>query len=350
MGFPGGHTARLAALPWGLERHHNLSDFDGLHGRSKAEQIVEMAARSGFTQVLGPTHLLSGPNDPWLRRDIAMMEWTRQAVSTFGGDIGLIYSLAVPMKVLRKRVERSALIAAMADALCDAIWLKIENFGDDATGEKTAAYIEASGDFHERGIPVVGDHVGGLPGLGALAFGGIGGIAHGVTMQQGFKPAKWRRSPERTHGGPVRRVYLPQLDMLVKPSIARAILTTSPRTRARYGCRDTHCCPNGIHDMVDRPARHALYQRAREVEWLSNTPQTIRVASYLDERVRLVSDNVAAAVGVSGLEETFMQGLRKKQRHMSRFREAMSYLSEATPLNTVAIPPSQRASRDTNAR
>ena len=191
-----------------------------------------------------------------------MMEWTRQAVSTFGGDIGLIYSLAVPMKVLRKRVERSALIAAMADAPCDAIWLKIENFGDDATGEKTAAYIEASGDFHERGIPVVGDHVGGLPGLGALAFGGIGGIAHGVTMQQGFKPAKWRRSPERTHGGPVRRVYLPQLDMLVKPSIARHTHNIAAYSPLRF---ETPTVARMAY-MTWSTAQHGMhYQRAREV-------------------------------------------------------------------------------------
>ena len=152
LGLPGGHTALLATLPWGLERHHNLSDFEGPVGRLKADQIVEMAARNRFTQVLGPTHLLSGPNDPWLRRDIDMMEWTREAVVASGTDLGLIYSLAVPMEVLRKRVERQALITAIADAPCDAIWLKVENFGDDATGEKMAAYIEACRDFHDRGI------------------------------------------------------------------------------------------------------------------------------------------------------------------------------------------------------
>ena len=48
-------------------------------------------------------------------------------------------------------------------------------------GEKAAAYIEACRDFHKQGIPVIGDHVGGLPGLAALAFGAVGGIAHGVT-------------------------------------------------------------------------------------------------------------------------------------------------------------------------
>ena len=346
MGLPGGHKSQLAALPWGLDRHNILSDFEGSAGRSRAAQIVEMAVRDNFTQVLGPTHLLVGPNDPWLRRDIAMMEWTQQAIAASGTNLGLIYSLAVPMEVLRKHVERQALFAAIADAPCGAIWLKIENFGDDATGEKTVAYIEACRGILERNISVVGDHLGGLPGLGALAFGAVGGIAHGVTMLQAFKASSWRRPVVRGRGGLSWRVYLPKLDMLVKPAVARALLETSPRIRGRYGCRDTHCCPHGIQDMIDRPARHALYQRAREVEWLSGTPQTIRVTRYLDERVRWVSDNVAAVASVAGLEGELQKSFIKKQGKLSRFRQAMARLAEEDISASVAIPPRRWAERD----
>ena len=76
MGFPHAHNAALAALPWGLERHHSIADFEGGEGRRRAEQIVEAAVASGFTQVIGPTHFLNSVSDPWLRRDIAMMNWT----------------------------------------------------------------------------------------------------------------------------------------------------------------------------------------------------------------------------------------------------------------------------------
>lgn len=346
MGLPGGHTAQLAALPWGLERHHNITDFEGAAGRTITAQIVETAVANGFTQILGPTHLLSGPNDPWLRRDIDVMGWTRDSISASETDLDLIYSLAVPMEVLRRHAERKALIAAIADAPCDAIWLKIENFGDDATGEKTVAYIDACRDFHERGIPVVGDHVGGLPGLGVLAFGAVGGIAHGVTMRQKFQAAGWRRPPISSSGGPAWRVYLPQLDMLMKPTVAQALLGRSTRIWGRYGCRDTHCCPHGVRDMIDRPARHALYQRAREVEWLSNTPETLRVVRYLDERVRPVSDDVAAMAGISGLDEKLQKSLIKKQGNVSRFRQAMAHLAEAAPPKSVAVSPQRRATRD----
>jgi hypothetical protein len=346
MGLPGGHTDKLAALPWGLERHHIVADFEGRDGRERAQQIAEFASTNGFTQILGPTHLLSGPNDPWLRRDIDMMVWTADRIRAMRNEIGLIYPLAVPMDVLRKRAERAALISAITNAPCDGIWLKIENFGDDATGEKAAAYIEACRDFHERGVPIVADHVGGLPALGALAFGAVGGIAHGVTMQQNFKASSWRRPRVPSSGGPAWRVYLPQLDMLVKPAVAEAFLARSTRVRGRYGCRDTHCCPHGVRDMISRPARHALYQRAREIERLSSTPQTIRVRRYLDEHVRRVSDDVAAAASLSGLDEQFQRALHNKQREMSRFRQAMTYLAEESPSETVAAAPVRRGASD----
>jgi hypothetical protein len=80
MGFQGSHNERLAALPWGLERHHQPSDFAGVEGRGRAEQVVEFARTHGFTQVLGPTHLLGSPNDRWLRRDIEMMGWTHDSI------------------------------------------------------------------------------------------------------------------------------------------------------------------------------------------------------------------------------------------------------------------------------
>ena len=343
MGFPGGHTESLAALPWGLERHHNVTDFDGDAGRKRASQIVETAASLGFTELLGPTHLLGSPNDPWLRRDISMMERVAEEISQRSAKLDLIYSLAVPMDVLRRRPERSALVAAIADAPCNAIWLKIENFGDDASGEKTAAYIEACRDFHERGIPVVGDHIGGLPGLAALAFGAVGGISHGVTMQQNFKAANWRRPPDAGGGGSVRRVYLPQIDMLLKPTVASTLIQSSTRVRALCGCKDTHCCPHGVRDMIGRPARHALYQRAREIDAIATTPETVRVSRYLDERVRRVSDDVAAVAGMTGLNADLQKALQKKQGEVSRFRQAMAHLAEVAPPESIAVAPPKRS-------
>lgn len=344
MGLPGSYSEALATLPWGKSQgHHAISDFDGEAGSSRAAHIVNFALKHACTQVLGPTHLIGDPNDPWLRRDIAAMTATADYIQRSGGNLGLIYSLALPVSVLRNDLRRSAIVAATGNVPCHAIWLKVENFGDDATGEKTAAYIKACRDFHARGLPLIADHVGGLPGLAAVAFGGVGGMAHGVTVNQGFTASAWRRPrKEGRGGGPERRVYLPQLDMLVNPEAARQFILSSQRVRSRHVCRDAHCCARGLDDMLNRPARHALYQRSREIEGLSETPAAVRVARYL-ENVRRVSDDVALAAGFDKVDDGFRKRLQEKQKTLGHFRDAMAHLATISSGESVAIPPLRRS-------
>jgi hypothetical protein len=342
MALPYGHTDGLGSLPWGGERFHRLPDFDLHAGREKASRIVDFALANNFTQVLGPTHLLSGANDPWLRRDIATMGWTADEIARSGKKLGLLYSLALPMTAFRKGDERRAIVSAIADAPYDSIWVKIENFGDTATGEKTAAYIEGCRDLHARQVPVVGDHIGGLPGLGVLAYGGLGGMAHGVTMQQRFSAASWRRPSQARSGGSSWRVYLPGLDLLLKPTAAEGLLS-SPRLKAKCGCHDTHCCPHGVKDMIDRPVRHAMYQRAREIERISFIAPSLRASTYLEEQVRRVSDTVAAVAGLTNLDADLHDSLRRKQGHMRLFRQAMAHFAEASPSESIAMAPTRRA-------
>ena len=95
--------------------------------------------------------------------------------------------------------------------------------------------------------------------------------------------------------------------------------------------------------MINHPARHALYQRAREIEGLSGTPQSTRAARYLDEKVRRISDDVAAVAGISGLEEALQGQLLKKQGGVSRFRQAVAHLAEASPCDSIALAPPRRA-------
>lgn len=346
MSFPGALTEGLAALPWGLGRHHNVTDFEGSEGQRRAAQIVEAAASKGFTQLLGPTHLLNSANDQWLRRDIAMMGRTAEEIARSGAELDLIYPLAVPMTLLRNTAERRAIIAALSDAPYSAIWLKVENFGDDATGEKVAAYVEACQDFHDRGLPLIGDHVGGLPGLGALAFGALGGIAHGVTVQQNFRTSSWRRPRTKGGGfGTVLRVYLPQFDLLLKPQVAERLFAASPKIKAMFGCRDTHCCPHGTRDMLSNPGRHAVYQRAREIQRLSAVPQAMRPSHYLYQNVRRVSDDVAKVAAFPVGDDDLVKSLQTKQREMSRFRQTIAHLVERGNAASAAVAPPRRQGR-----
>jgi hypothetical protein len=85
------------------------------------------------------------------------------------------------------------LVEALRGVPASAIWLQIDRFGSSSTPTAACTYINGAADVHELGLPVVGDHVGGLVGLGMLAFGAVGGIAHGVTMHERFDTSRWRR-------------------------------------------------------------------------------------------------------------------------------------------------------------
>jgi len=347
MGFPGGVTERLSVLPWGLDRPHTVADFDGSAGQRRAVQMAETAISHGCTQLLGPTHFLNSANDPWLRRDIAMMNRVAEEIARNDSEIELIYPLTVPMTLWRDAAERRAIRAAISDVGCAAIWLKVENFGDDATGEKAAAYIEGCRDLHSLGVPLVSDNVGGLPGLGVLALGAVGGIAHGVTVQQNFRTGSWRRPPaEGRRFGLSWRVYVAPLDALLKQGTAQTLFAASPRIKALCGCRDTRCCPHGVPDMVGHPARHAIYQRIRELERLVAVPQSQRATDYLDQNVRKVSDNVAQVAAFPVGDDALAKRLRDKQRQTSLFRQSMARFVEHDQTPSVALVPSRRPARD----
>ena len=97
--------------------------------------------------------------------------------------------------------------------------------------------------------------------------------------------------------------------------------------------------------MIDRPARHALYQRAREIDAVGSTPQSVRVAWYLDEKVRRASDNVAAVAAATGLTKDLQAKLQKKQGEIGRFRQAIAHLAETAPPESIALTPPKRSAR-----
>lgn len=345
MATPSGLVESLSKVSWGGEEFHRVQRFQGRQGRTIVENIVEFAVERNFTQLIGPTHLLSGPNDIWLRTDVEAMGWTRRAIEAAGVQMPLIYSLALPIAVLRDRALRQALLPAVADVPCDAIWLKVENFGDDASGDKLAAYLEACRDFHAAGVPIIADHVGGLPGLASLAFGAVGGIAHGVAVHQNFKASAWRRPRvEGTHGfaPPEKRIYIRQLDAMLSPVDARQLLQSSPRARGQFACNDQHCCPRGVQDMLAHASRHAMYQRAREIERIAHVPQAVRSGTFVDQTVRPVSDDLARVAGFASLPDDVRKKFGKKQTQVSGFRAALTHLSEE-PVPSVAVVPRRRS-------
>ena len=82
--------------------------------------------------------------------------------------------------------------------------------------------------------------------------------------------------------------------------------------------------------MIDRPVRHAMYQRAREIERIGAVAPSVRASTYMDEHVRRVSDTVAGVAALTSLSADLQKSLLKKQGHMSLFRQAMGHFAETS--------------------
>ena len=339
----GSYSDGLGRLPWGLGRQSSLSDFQGREGRQRADDIAAFADARGFSAVLAPTHLIASANDPWFVADRLVATRLRASLPS---RTALFYSLALPLRLLRDPEERQAIVEGLRAVEADALWIKVDNFGSDSSGDKVRTLVEACQDLHQLGIPVVADHAGGLPGLATLAFGATGGIAHGIMMFDSFKASPWKRPRSGTPRVPAPRVYLQGLDMLVSKDQAATLLEHSLRVRGQHACGDPRCCPRGYRDMIDHPARHYLSSRARQVETLSAAPLSQRASLFVNDMVRPRSDALAAAASLRLSDERLTSALMKRHLTMGRFRGALAALADGFEPATVAQCPLSRQQRE----
>src|SRR5712692_1039340 len=132
--------------------------------------------------VLAPSHFVLNARSAWWLIDLKLCEDLRRALDEAGGgDIRIDYSLITAYGTLREPEERRAFMSGLQHLPFENLWLRISDFGADATATAVRRYISAVDDFHALNRPLVSDHVGGLAGLAVTTFGATGAIAHGVS-------------------------------------------------------------------------------------------------------------------------------------------------------------------------
>jgi hypothetical protein len=205
--------------------------------------------------------------------------------------------------------------------------------------------MEAAADFHELGIPTIGDQVGGLVGLSLLAFSATGGLASGITLGERFNSQHWRQKPKPTQHMMHPRVYFPELDLYIKPKEAKALLERS-RFRSQFCCNDSNCCPRGAADMVQMPSRHFMIQRMKQVSELSQIPEQLRPGEFVEQYVRPTTDHVVRFAALDELGETLQARLLAHRKRLDALRVMLGKRASLRRVTSHSVVPATRASRE----
>jgi hypothetical protein len=200
-------------------------------------------------------------------------------------------------------------------------------------------YLDAVVEFHRLGLPLVADHAGGVVGLAFLAFGGVGGLAHGITYGERFDTSHWRQPRPKEGFGLSRRVYVPALDMQLKPREARVLFDLGQRTKAMFACHDNECCPRGLVDMLANRARHFMRQRIDEVAKLSGAPADLRPVRFVDRHLRSTTDKVLAASRLEWPDPAIAKRFEAQRKRLDRMRESLGKLSQEPERSIAKVPP-----------
>lgn len=347
MATIGGYASNMDGLPWSKKRHHALDDLaTTFQQQTMADEIAQFVVRHGFTQVLAPTHLISGADDPWLPVDIALANALRSALDRHGASqVQMHYSLALSYEAFRTTPKRLAVLERLRHASIDGLWLSIPGCGSDSSPTAITRYGDAAVDFHALGVPIVADHAGGLMGLSLLAFGAVGGLAHGVTLGERFDTSSWLKKSEGKPFGAKTRVYIPQIDlMLPRVDAEKFFEAGGGRARSAFGCRDTNCCHRGIDDMLQAPARHFLYQRTQQVAGLGQIPESIRPSQFLEEHLRPASDDALKATKLA-LPDDLAKKTARQAKRMNDLRTTLGPYAKKRRDASFARHPATRIAR-----
>lgn len=349
LALPGGYTKSNAGLPWAdKERMHLPSDFQGMSGRRLIATIGDHAVQHGYTEVLAPTHLLRAVDDPWLAIDVESTRRLRDHLDQNGGrHIPLIYPLAISYEIFRTPQFRAQVISALINIKADAIWLNIDGLqGAHATPTAVKNFIVAAAGFHQLGRKLVADCIGGKVGLALMAFGAVGGIAHGIGVFEKFDSDHLRSMSNSTPFTRPMPVYVPDIDAMLSSKEAELLLNASPQAKAAFTCRDTHCCGRGIKDMLRDPKRHYVVQRMYEVAELSQYPETIRAHRFLEKNLRPATDRALQAASQSVGDEKLSVKLQANRKRLDNLRVALGRQLEKAPPHSYAAVPETRVARE----
>ena len=303
-------------------------------------EVARMAVELEVAAVMAPTHFLrNGGDDPWLLIDRAGVMRLRSALDREGGSaIAIDYPVILPHTRLQDGKDRARLMQALDGLPFDNLVLRLSGFGSNAMPLTVKRTLNAIESLHGLGYPVLLDHVGGLVGLSALAYGIVLGIAHGVGERDRFNARDWHRPAKVREDGASfgRPVYvpLPGLDKAFRAQDLKAIASASGGRRL-VACPDRECCPRGLESMLENPRAHIAQQQFTVIDRLASVPDTRRIGHFLETDLRRAEraarDLARLNTGNDKLNEALVEG-RKRIDRMARMYETLTERERGAPL------------------
>jgi hypothetical protein len=213
----GRFDSSASALPWGNpDRPWEPSDFGKERNLDTAKSIADFVVRHNVDAVLAPAHCMETFPNAWLSIDLRLCEELRHELDRAGAKhVSIDFQIITTNTLLKDQSVRETLVASIRHVPTDNIWLRASGFGAPATGSATRSFIESSRSFHDVGMPIVADYAGGFSALAAAAFGGVGGLCHGIGQKEAFRMSDWKK-PISGGGGSAKRIYIPELDRSFK--------------------------------------------------------------------------------------------------------------------------------------
>lgn len=304
------------------------------HPKSIIGEIARFAVEHGVDAVLSPGHFLrDGHKDQWFEIDRQACIALRNALDREGGaHIAIDYLLIPTYTHLQDEAVRGTYMSGLQDLPFGNLWIRASGFGSDGTPLGARRYISALSGIHNLGKSVIADHVGGLIGMAAVAFGVASGIAHGVGEHERFVASGWdkprKKNEDGQGGGKQTRVVIPGLDRSATIDELQ-VLARSKGGHRLVVCGDRNCCPHGLENMIKDWRAHFLYQKFEQSSALAEIPDRKRALHFLENDMAQADRLARQVKELKTGDEKMTDRLTKHSHRIEALRAGLESLHEA---------------------
>lgn len=204
----------------------------------------------------------------------------------------------------------------LANLPFDNLWLRVSMTSPDIGPTNARRLIRTLAGWHNIGVPIVMDHVGGLTGEALLAMNVASGIAHGYCEQTSFTTTGWCDPPEERDkdedGGRATRIGLTALGRTFT-SAELEVLLSAHGAKSALLPNDRKVLPNGLDDLRNDPRRFNAAEAQRRVAEIASTPTANRPDQFANRRMREI-------VATAKKQQNSTRSLTSRKRTMSIWR------------------------------